>query len=135
MTYMRHQPSSHRQTALGAGLVLLLAVGAAAVAGYVFDGAGRPALGFWAMTWGIGVGLLGMTVVAAVSRWRAARLLAGLLAVGAAISGGMLLVFSGPFQLSPASPEGLWLYPSVLVLFAVGGVASRRAAMGSPDLS
>lgn len=123
------QATRTRHPLAGSAVALVLGFGVMAWAGYVFDGAGIAfEFGVWAATWGAGVGLLGITVVAMTQRWRVARMLAGLLAITSAlVGGGVLLRFTGPFELPFTSLEGLWMYPLTVLLLLIAGLAGRRA--------
>lgn len=120
---------SGRSAALAGVAVLAVVVGA--VAGYVFDGAGSPALGFWALTWAVGVAVVGGFAVALWSGGRAwARLAGVVVAAVAAPVGGMVLLFTGPGELALSSPEGLWMYPLGVGLLVLAVVGVRVAVLG-----
>lgn len=116
-------------------LVLGLALAAAFVAGYVIDGVGRPALGFWAAFWGITtfavVGSIA-TVLRSRRSWvrRAAKGVLGLTLGFIAYGALWVAIAWGP--VSPFTLEGAWLWPLGLTslagaIWAIrGAVAPRR---------
>lgn len=122
------------RTTRGVVAAALAGTTAAMVAGYVFDGAGRPAVGFWAVVWGsatfLTVGALCLLLGADRSAVR--RLAKGVLALTlGAISYGVLwwAISTGT---PPASLEGAWLWPLGIgslagALWAARGAISRRS--------
>lgn len=111
----------------------LVAVAAAVAAGYVFDGAGRPALGFWAAVWGLVTFLVGSALGLLMRAERPAprRLAKGTLGLtlGAVAYGALWFAISGRTPL--VSPEGAWLWPLgigslVGALWALRGAIARR---------
>lgn len=105
----------------------------AASAGYVFDGAGSPAVGFWAVVWGVSTFLIigAMTLLLRADRRAARRIAKGILGlVLGAISYGVLwwAVSTGT---SPTSLEGAWQWPLGIAslaaaLWALHGALSRQ---------
>lgn len=107
---------------------------AAAGAGYVFDGAGSPAVDFWAVTWGVSVFLIVAAVSLLMTGERIAyrRIAKGVLGlVAACIAYGVLwwVLSTGT---SPTSLEGAWQWPLGIAALAVALWAIRGAFSREP---
>lgn len=111
-------------------IVTLIAVVVSLVAGYVLDGAGRPSLGFWALTWGTVTFLVLAGGLAIRSGGPAVRRIAwGLLALmfGVLTWGAFVFAVGTPLL----SLEGAWLWPLTLgsiagAVLSVRGLLQRR---------